>query len=334
MPQSTISCAADTWTELTTVDATHVSVRLNSGTDLIVNASTGATPTGNDDGLLLKRGSPIINEPLADLFPGLQSPTRLFARPFTRDAQVFISHRYESTVNKFGHNKDIGTTYEPVTSGGVWPTPQFGSGKTLRIKAGGSADDTAAGTGARQVQIEGIEDVTGDYVTETVATAGASASSATTTVFSRILRAFVSQSGTYATSTASSHAGDIVIEASDASGDWGSIVQDGYAHAQSQIGVYTVPAGYEAHLLAYSIEVESTKTVDFLLMQRRNIDDTSAPYDASRVVNEFIGVTDHVEATLDLPIIFPALTDFGFMAQASQAGAKASVDMTIRLVKY
>ena len=58
-------------------------------------------------------------------------------------------------VNKFGRNASVGTTYVPVTVGGVYNTPQPAAATTLRIKAGGDANDAAAGTGAREVTVVG-----------------------------------------------------------------------------------------------------------------------------------------------------------------------------------
>jgi hypothetical protein len=78
-----------------------------------------------------------------------------------------------SIIHKFGHNTAIPTTYTPVTSIGSYPTPQVSGATTLRIKAGGDANDTAAGTGAREITLIGVDE-TGAEVTETLATAGAS----------------------------------------------------------------------------------------------------------------------------------------------------------------
>ena len=80
---------------------------------------------------------------------------------------------------RFGRNTAIGATYTPVTRSGHYRTPQAGSATTLRVKAGGNANDTAAGSGARQITLVGL-DATGNVITETLATAGASASAATT----------------------------------------------------------------------------------------------------------------------------------------------------------
>jgi len=116
-----------------------------------------------------------------------------------------------SVVQIFGRNDSGGTSFVPIALGGVYQMPQVAGATTLRIKAGGNANDTAAGTGAREVTVV-VLDETGAQITETIATAGASASAATTVTAMRLLEAFVSKSGTYATGSVGSHADDIVIE--------------------------------------------------------------------------------------------------------------------------
>lgn len=234
-------------------------------------------------------------------------------------------------IHKFGHNKAVGTTYVPVTSGGVWETPQVSGATTLRVKAGGDAADTALGLGAQAVMIEGISP-TGALITDTLATAGVSASAVTANTYIRILRVTVTGSGVYADQSTPSHVGDIVIEASGG-GDWATIIQNGYGHSQSQIGVYTVPLGFDAYLESAQVTVESNKLVDTLILQRQNILQTSAPYSASRVVQEFIGLEGGVyETVFGVPIKFPELTDFGYMARVDSQTAKVSVDMEITLI--
>ena len=46
--------------------------------------------------------------------------------------------------NKFGDNTAVGTSYVPITGNGIYRTPQVSGATTLRVKAGGDANDTAA----------------------------------------------------------------------------------------------------------------------------------------------------------------------------------------------
>lgn len=234
-----------------------------------------------------------------------------------------------SVVHKFGRNAEVGTTFVPVCNGGVYQTPQVASATTLRIKAGGDAGDAAAGAGARSVTLEGLDE-TGAEVSETVATAGASASDFTTTTFLRLFRVYVATSGTYATSTAASHVEDIVIE--DGTNDWATITSTGFPRGQSQIGVYSVPLGKRAFIEQVEVSTESTKVVDLNFYARENILETDPPYTAMRLKRELVGIEGNSQSLFLIPKgPYPALTDIGFMARVANSTADVSVDFTILL---
>ncbi len=237
-----------------------------------------------------------------------------------------------SIVLKFGHNHAVGTSHVPVAAGGVWQTPQVSGATALRIKAGDIAD-TAAGTGAQEVTLYGI-DTTGVEISEAIATAGTSASTATTLEFLRLTRAIVTKSGTYATATANSHAAAIVIENAAGTADWATIaLENGIANGQSQIGVYTVPLGKTAYIAQFQIDTDTTKTADVLAMVREGILDTAAPYQARRVLAEFIGVSGSIMDEFPYPYgPIPELSDIGFMAKVISGTAAVSVDFTIILI--
>lgn len=236
-----------------------------------------------------------------------------------------------SVVHKFGRNLAVGTTFAPITEGGIYRTPQVSAATALRIKAGGNANDTAAGSGAREITLQGLDE-TGAYVEETLATAGASASSPTTTTFLRLFRLFVSASGTYATATTSSHAADIVVEDAAGTQDWATIRFDGLGLGQSLIGSYTVPLGYTAYVTAANVFTDSTKTTDLVFFKRDNILATSPPYDPMRaqldVRVQGAGRSINFEAPLGP---FGPLTDIGFLGRVGTGSAETSVDFEIWL---
>jgi hypothetical protein len=236
-------------------------------------------------------------------------------------------------VHKFGHSDNIGTSYVPIANGEIYRTPQVSGATALRIKAGGDANDTAAGTGAREIMVEGL-DAAGRLEVEAITTAGASASAATTKTFLRLKRAWVSASGTYASQSAGSHAGTIVIEDAAGTQDWASITSTAFTHAQTQIGVYTVPLGETAYVHSIEVQSESNKAVDVAMFKRGGILETSAPYTAMRLEREFIGIEGDSIVAFNYPLgPFPELTDVGFMAKVATGTASVSVDFTICLVK-
>ena len=235
-------------------------------------------------------------------------------------------------VHKFGRNSDVGTTFEPVTTTGTYWTPQASAATTVRVKAG-NVNDTADGTGARSVTITGI-DASGNRITETLATNGTSAGPDSTNSFIRVDRLYVSPmgSGTYATDTAGSHAGDITIEDSAGTVDIATISATDLARGQSQIGVYTIPAGQVGYLKSSFISVDSNKTVDIGLYRRTGVTQTEAPYDAIRLIMEQNGVTGISQFKPVSPVNgFEGPCDIGFMAKAAQA-ASVTVDFELILV--
>lgn len=237
-----------------------------------------------------------------------------------------------SIVHKFGQNNSIGTSFEPVTRLGIYQTPQAASATTLRIKAGGNANDTAAGTGAREVTLEGIDE-NGDVCSEAIATNGFLASAATTCTFMRLYRAYVSASGTYATATNGSHDGEIVIENGSGGTDWGDINETDFPKSQTEIGAYTIPVGYTGYLIGAFGFSDSAKTTELIFFKREGILDTAAPYEAMRVV--FEERLEGGEFTVDpkAPILLGTGCDVGFLAKVNTGTAEVEVDFEILLVQ-
>ena len=231
-------------------------------------------------------------------------------------------------VHKFGKNEAVGTSYEPLSIGGVYQTPQVSGAISLRVKSG-DANDSPGGTGARKILIQGLDE-TGAEVSEELNTNGASAGSASTATFLRIYRSYITESGTYAGAAGGSHAASVVIETA-AAATWLTIDVTDVARSQSQIGLYTVPLGKTAYLYEYVLTTDSNKAVDFVLFKRENILQTSAPYSARRIVREHVGIQGHFESGFKGAQKFTELTDIGWMVKAASA-AVATADFEIELV--
>lgn len=265
----------------------------------------------------------------------LQSPATL-SRPSWTWLDVARSKATGiKSIKKFGRNKAVGTSYVPIALGGVYQTPQSTSATTLRIKAGGNANDTAAGSGAREVTVVGTDENFAE-VTETIATNGAGASSATTTTFTRVYRAYVSASGTYATAAAGSHSGDIVIENSGGGTDWATIDSTNFPKGQTEIGAYTVEAGKTGYVKLRNLSIDSGKTVDLVFFQRGDCDQTTTPYSAMRaqsVVSGVSGGSIEIFGDTDVPFgPYVGPTDIGFMGKVSTGTASVSVEFEIFIV--
>jgi hypothetical protein len=236
--------------------------------------------------------------------------------------------------HQFGRNTAIGTSYESVSDIGVYRTPQPAAAVQLRIKAGGNAADTANGAGARYVKLWGLN-ASGNEVTEVIATAGASASAATTNSFIRLYLAEVYESGTYGTQSAGSHAGNITIERSTGGEDWAQMQINGFPSGSTSIGSLTIPRNHVGLLMSMNINVElsGTRTTDIIVLTREGILQSAAPYKPIKKIQELIGIESSVTIQFDVPIKFPELADMGVLAKVSNGTGAVSIDMEVIMLE-
>lgn len=229
-----------------------------------------------------------------------------------------------SLVHKFGRNQASASASWEQISLLSRATVFRSSASTVRIKSGGNAADDAAGNGAQEITIVGIDSNLAE-VSETIATAGTSASSATSASFWRVYRAYVSAVGTYGVG----NTGVLTVEDSGGSSDLITILA---GEGQSQTGAYTVATGKTAYLISIHVMVDANKAADVRMFQRKNFNDTSSPMSAMRIVLYFDGVEGHMNFMPYSPISFPALTDIWFEANGSGAATEVSVDFELLLV--
>ena len=247
--------------------------------------------------------------------------------------QIARENMFQAHIHhQFGRNIACPTTYVPVSDNGLYQTPQVGAATQLRIKAGGNAEDTANGAGARSVRLWGIN-ASGDEVIETITTNGALASASTTNSFIRLYLAEVYTSGTYGTQLAGSHAGTITIENAAGTQDWAQIQLNGFPSGTSGIGSITVPRNHVGLLSSIQINVDQTKTTDVIILKREGILQTSAPYNPIQKVQEFVGVVRPIVIQFDVPIKFPQLTDLGVLAKVSNGTGAVSVDLEVLMLE-
>lgn len=227
---------------------------------------------------------------------------------------------------RFGRNTAIGSVFTPVTRSGFYRTPQSTGAVALRVKAGGNVNDTVNGSGAREVTLVGL-DASGNVITETLATAGASASAATTQTFMRLTGAYVSKSGTYASQTAGSQAGSITIENAAGTEDWATIADGPLGKGQTEMAVYTTPRGKSVAVMNITVSSDADKKANIVMFKRENILETAAPYTPMILVVEFPQSSGLIDVRFDPPLYFPPLCDFGFLASVSASTVDVSIGM-------
>ena len=229
-----------------------------------------------------------------------------------------------SIVHKFGRNDAVADgVWEDINTLGnsAWAIQ---AAVVVRVKAGGSANDTAAGTHARSILVEGLDETLA-LASETLTTNGTSASSATTTTFFRVFRATVATVGAYGNNNDTL----VTIEGPDEGPD---LIAIGVGDGQSQFGAYSIPLATTGYLLSTHLQVDSNKPADIRMCERDSLDDVSAPMPATRIIRYFDGIAGEFELTTRSPQTLAAKSDVWFEAEGSGASTEVSVDFEILLV--
>jgi len=227
-----------------------------------------------------------------------------------------------SGVRKFGRNEAVSTVEEDIWSaGGIYPFPTVA--EPVRVRAGGDAADSARGSGARAVMIEGL-DQNWTEASEAVTLAGSRAGAPTQTRFIRVYRVYVTDVGTYG----GNNIGNINIE-STSSLDTLSRIAAGIG--QSQMAIYTIPAGKTGYLKRLHLVTESSANGTFRIWQRANADDVTAPFSGKRLVFATDNLNRLFEVEYKHYVSFPAKTDI-WVSGKVRGGNKTTMAASFDLI--
>lgn len=230
-----------------------------------------------------------------------------------------MGHR---AVTVFGYNPDIDTSEETI-----WPVGIVLVHPAAAIVMKVSSDnvnDTAAGTGARTIVIEGLD---GNYneISETVTLNGQTAVD-TVKSFLRTNNIYVATAGSGATSAGTIYVGTGTVTA----GVPATIYDTMYVgYNKRTTGHYTVPAGYTAYMTAGSLAVGATNgnnqiTGRLLTTGTNGISLTSA------VVALNNGVANY---TFDPALAIPEKTDLEARAVGSSTNNSVASSFQLILVQ-
>ena len=168
-----------------------------------------------------------------------------------------------SNVSKFGYNPTVGSgNYESIWEGSN-AYPWMSTDDQLEVLSS-DTDDTSAGTGARTVELQGL-DSSWNLLTETVTMNGTSAVT-TTGSFLRIFRARVVTAG-----SSGRNEGTITIRDQDTSTTRALITNgatDG--NGQTLMAVYTIPAGKTGYVININVSSQKDQEQTYRLMARDN----------------------------------------------------------------
>lgn len=146
-----------------------------------------------------------------------------------------------SLVSKFGHNAAVqtgGTAEDIWDAGGDWAKPTVARVHNITST---DADDTAAGTGARTLDIYGL-DGSGNLQNETISMSGTT-NSATSNSYTMIHRMVVATAG-------SSNSNEGTISATAVT-DSTVTAQVAIGEGQTLMAIYEIPTGKTAYLLSW-----------------------------------------------------------------------------------
>lgn len=198
-------------------------------------------------------------------------------------------------------NSDIDTGTVPETVWAAGGLATFRSAAAIVEVVSDSADDAAAGTGARTVTIYGLD---ANYVEieETITLNGTSAVDGTK-LFLRINSAEVATAGSGKT-----NAGNITLRDNGAGTTRAYIVA---GHGHTQLGVYTVPAGKT--LLFDGFYVTSRDNTGVVRYANINVYETHNAAGGARHIAWTLGVSGVFESPFTIPHPIPEKTDLEFV---------------------
>jgi hypothetical protein len=225
-------------------------------------------------------------------------------------------------VTVFGFNPDVDTAQVSV-----WPLPSlitFPAAALQMTVSSTSADDTAAGTGARTVVVQGL-DANYNEVTETVTMNGQTAVTMSASLL-RVNYAYVATAG-----SGNSAAGDIYIGTGTVTAGVPATAYDiiKFDYNNTTTGSYTVPASYTAYVsqgLFSAGQTGGSNQVQGRLLTRgtNNIRMTAA------ITSLNNGVADYV---FEYPLAVPEKTTIEATAIGSSTNNAVSSMFILLLVK-
>lgn len=88
--QASVTVTDDDWTELTSGDATNITLQVRAGEAVLRFTTDGTKPT-EDDGMIFRQGFGVLNKPLSDL-TALSGAARVWAKAVGVYAHIYVDH--------------------------------------------------------------------------------------------------------------------------------------------------------------------------------------------------------------------------------------------------
>jgi len=230
---------------------------------------------------------------------------------------------YHKHVYKFGQNAVVGNSIETIwQQGGLYSYPP--SATTMTVSSS-NANDTSAGTGARTVQIVGLD---GDYneISETIILNGQTAVT-TTNSFLRVNRGVVLTAGSGGVNAGIIYVGTGTVTLGVPANVYTTINGDGTN--QTLQAFWTVPANYNAYIYQTNISTGNTSNTPAVLKTLL----VARPYGGVFNTKEIIVLTDgnHLQ-NYSFPITLTEKTDIEFRAESSSGSVNFNVSASMNIL--
>ena len=231
---------------------------------------------------------------------------------------------YHESIYKFGNNPQVADSIETIWSqGGLY---SYLSTATVLKVSSSSANDTSAGTGARTVELFGLD---GDYneISEVVTLNGQTAVN-TTQSYLRINRMIVRSAGSGGANAGIVYAGTGTVTTGVPANIYATINGDGTN--QTLMAIWTVPAGYTGYLVQYDVSngtTSNTPAVCKLLLVARPYGEVFQSKDVKSLTTGM-----HIENTLVIPIEFTEKTDIEVRAVSSSASVAFDISAALEML--
>ena len=232
---------------------------------------------------------------------------------------------YHKPLFKFGNNTIVSDSLETIwAEGGLY---SYLTAATVLKVSSSSTDDTSAGTGARTVQLYGLD---GDYneINELVTLNGQTVVN-TTQSFLRINRMVVRSAGSGGANAGVIYAGTGTVTTGVPANVYASV--NGVTGAnQSLMALWTVPAGYTAYMLQYDISngtTSNTPAVCKLVLAVRPYGEVFQSKDVKSLTTGM-----HVEETFALPIKIEEKSDIEVRAISSSASVSFDISAAFEII--
>ena len=231
---------------------------------------------------------------------------------------------YHKSVYKFGNNAAVANVTETIwQQGGLYS--YLSAASVLKVSSS-SANDTSAGTGARTVELFGLD---GDYneINEVITLNGQTAVNSTQS-YLRINRMIVRSAGSGDSNAGIIYAGTGTVTTGVPANVYATINGDG--SNQSLMALWTVPAGYTGYLMQYDVSngtTSNTPAVCKLLLVARPHGEVFQSKDVKSLTTGM-----HVENTLVVPTKFTEKTDIEVRAVSSSASVIFDISAAFEII--